>query len=221
MNLIKSIKKAIYLIVLIGYSFSYAGSYDDFFQAIALDNAAAVQALLNRGFDPNSVNSKGQPALLLAMQLPSPAVAQVLIAHPDTKVEIRTEKDESPLMLGAIKGQLELCRQLIERDADVNKPGWAPLHYAATSGNVEVIQLLLDHYAYIDADSPNGSTPLMMAAMYGSDQAVKLLLDAGADASLKNTVGLTALDFAQKSGHEDSVARIAAAIRAKKPAASW
>jgi ankyrin repeat protein len=221
MNLIKSLKKAIYLIVLIGYSFSYAGSYDDFFQAIALDNAAVVQVLLNRGFDPNSVNPKGQPALLLAMQLPSPAVAQVLIAHPDTKVEIRTEKDESPLMLAAIKGQLELCRQLIARDADVNKPGWAPLHYAATNGNVEVIQLLLDHYAYIDADSPNGSTPLMMAAMYGSDQAVKVLLDAGADASLKNTMGLSALDFAQKSGQENSVALVAAAIRAKKPAASW
>jgi ankyrin repeat protein len=124
-------------------------------------------------------------------------------------------------MLAAIKGQLELCRQLIERDADVNKPGWAPLHYAATSGNVQVIQLLLDHYAYIDADSPNGSTPLMMAAMYGSDEAVKVLLDSGADASLKNTMGLTALDFAQKSGHEDSVALIAAAIRAKKPASSW
>jgi ankyrin repeat protein len=217
----KSFRKFLYLIVLIGYSFSYAGSYDDFFQAIALDNASAVQALLNRGFDPNSVNPKGQPALLLAMRLPAPAVAQVLIAHPDTKVEIRTDKDESPLMLAAIKGQLELCRQLIARDADVNKPGWAPLHYAATSGNVQVIQLLLDHFAYIDADSPNGSTPLMMAAMYGSDEAVKVLLDAGADASLKNTMGLTALDFAQRSGHEDSVALIAAAIRAKKPAAAW
>jgi ankyrin repeat protein len=217
----RSFKKIIYLIVFIGYSFSYAGSYEDFFQAISLDNASAVQALLQRGFDPNSVNPKGQPALLLALRVPAPAVAQLLIAHPDTKVEVRTDKDESPLMLAAIKGQLALCRQLIARDADVNKPGWAPLHYAATSGNVAVIQLLLEHYAYIDAESPNGSTPLMMAAMYGSSDAVKSLLDAGADATLKNSIGLTAVDFAQKAGHADAVALIAAAIRAKKPAASW
>jgi ankyrin repeat protein len=95
------------------------------------------------------------------------------------------------------------------------------LHYAATSGNPQVVQLLLEHYAYIDAESPNGSTPLMMAAMYGSAEAVRVLLDAGADATVKNAIGLTALDFAQKAGHEDAVALIAAAIRANKPSASW
>jgi ankyrin repeat protein len=124
-------------------------------------------------------------------------------------------------MLAAIKGEVDLCRQLIARDADVNKPGWAPLHYAASSGNAQVVQLLLDHYAYIDAESPNGSTPLMMAAMYGSAEAVKVLLEAGADVEVKNSIGLSALDFAQKAGRNDSVALIAAAIRAKKPAASW
>ena len=124
-------------------------------------------------------------------------------------------------MLAAIKGQLDLCRQLIARDADINKPGWAPLHYAASSGNAQVVKLLLDHYAYIDAESPNGSTPLMMAAMYGSADSVRVLLDAGADVNLKNSIGLNALDFARKAGHEDAGALIAAAIRAMKPAASW
>jgi ankyrin repeat protein len=214
-------RKVLYLVVLIGYSLSYAGSYEDFFYAISIDNAPAVQALLRRGFDPNSVDPTGQAALLVALRLPAPAVAQVLIAHPDTNVEYRSDKDESPLMLAAIKGQLDLCRQLITRDADVNKPGWAPLHYAASSGNAKVVELLLEHYAYIDAESPNGSTPLMMAAMYGSAEAVKVLLDAGADVTVKNSIGLNALDFAQKVGHDDSVALIAASIRAKKPAASW
>jgi ankyrin repeat protein len=214
-------KKAIYLIVLIGYSFSYAGSYEDFFQAIALDQAPTVQDLLNRGFDPNSVNPKGQAALLLALRVPAFSVAQVLIAHPDTRIEVRSDKDEGPLMLAALKGQLGLCRQLIARDADINKPGWAPLHYASTNGNAQIVQLLLDHYAYIDAESPNGSTPLMMAAMYGSSDAVKVLLDAGADAGIKNAIGLTALDFAQKASHAPSVELIAAAIRARKPEASW
>ena len=217
----RHLKKILYLVVLIGYSLSFAGSYDDFFSALQRDNGPQVQALLQRGFDPNSVNPQGQPALLLALRSDALAVARVLVAHPATKVEVRTSKDESPLMLAALKGQLELCRQLIARDADVNKPGWTPLHYAASSGKAEIVQLLLEHYAYIDAASPNGSTPLMMAAMYGSPAAVNVLLDAGADPTLKNALGLTALDFANKAQHQESVDRIARAIRAKVPAGSW
>ena len=214
-------KKFLYLIVLIGYSVSFAGSYEDFFQALALDDVRPVQVLLQRGFDPNSVSPDGQYALMLALRQNSLAVAQLLIANPATQVEVRSSKDESPLMLAAIKGQLELCRQLIARDADVNKPGWAPLHYAASNGNAQLVQLLLDHYAYIDAASPNGSTPLMMAALYGSSEAVKVLLEAGADPNLKNALGLTALDFARKAQREDAVALIARAMRAREPAGSW
>ena len=136
----QNLKKLLYLLVLVGYSVSYAGSYLDFFQALERDNAANVQALLQRGFDPNSVSPDGQAALIVALRSSSYAVARLLIAQPSTQVEARTDKDESPLMLAAIKGQVELCRQLIARDADVNKPGWAPLHYAASSGNPELVQ---------------------------------------------------------------------------------
>jgi ankyrin repeat protein len=217
----KYFKKVIYLIVLIGYSFSFSGSYDDFFSALERDNAGQVKALLQRGFDPNSVSPKGEYALILALRQASWQVAELLIAQSTIRVEVRTPKGESPLMLAAVKGKLGLCAQLIAREADVNKPGWTPLHYAATSGNAAVVQLLLDHYAYIDAESPNGSTPLMMAAMYGSLDAVKLLLQAGADPALKNAQGLTALDFARKGQHADAVDLIAASIRGKKQEGAW
>ena len=84
-------------------------------------------------------------------------------------------------MMAAFKGHKELVRKLIARDADVNKTGWTPLHYAATSGHLEVMLILLDEHAYIDAESPNKTTPLMMAAKYGTTEAVRLLLEAGAD----------------------------------------
>jgi ankyrin repeat protein len=210
-------KQLLYPIVLIGYSVCFAGSYTDFFSALELDNANDVQELLQRGFDPNSVNPKGDLALVVALRQSSYKVARVLIANPGTQVEARTDKGESPLMLAAIKGQFDLCQQLIARGADVNKTGWTPLHYAASGGMSAVIQLLLDHYAYIDAESPNGSTPLMMAAMYGSADAVKTLLSAGADPTVKNSRGLGALDFATKANRVESAALIAASLRAKAP----
>ena len=215
------LKKLIYVIVLVGYSVSYAGSYEDFFEAVGRDNATVVEQLLRRGFDPNSVNAIGEYALLVALHQSSFTVAQILIANPATGVEVRNNKDESPLMLAAIKGQLDICRQLIARDADVNKPGWTPLHYASSGGMTNVVQLLLENYAYIDAESPNGSTPLMMAAMYGSADTVKVLLLAGADANLKNSLGLTALDFAKSANRLDAAALIAKAQRGKDSDGSW
>ena len=102
----------------------------------------------------------------------------------------------------------------MERGADVNKTGWAPLHYAATGGHVAVMRLLLENHAYIDAESPNGTTPLMMAARYGSESSVKLLLEEGADPTLKNEQGLTALDFAGLGNRKESAVLIQAFVRA-------
>ena len=197
------------IVVFIGFilssTFSLAGSYEDFFKALQSDNVRVVQGLLQRGFDPNTVNPEGIPALMLAVREPSPKVAELLAAHPKTKVEIRNDKDESVLMLASLKGYLALVEKLVENDADVNKPGWTPLHYAASRGHVPVITHLLEHSAYIDAESPNGTTPLMMAAMYGSPESVKALIQAGADPTLRNQLGLSALDFAVRGQRQNSI----------------
>ncbi|MEY4471668.1 MAG: hypothetical protein RIT20_2009 [Pseudomonadota bacterium] len=200
-----NIKKFVVFIGFIAINgFAQAGSYEDFFKAVQMDDVRTVQSLLQRGFDPNTVNPQGVPALIVAVKEPSLKVAQLLASWPKAKTEVRNENDESALMLAALKGYFPLVKLLVENDADVNKPGWTPLHYAATAGNVPIIELLLENSAYIDAESPNGSTPLMMAAMYGSPESVKTLIQAGADLNVKNQLGLTALDFAVRGNRQNS-----------------
>jgi ankyrin repeat protein len=212
---------ALYLFVFFASFGARAGSYEDFFVAIKQDNPQSVSALLNRGFDPNTVDPEGLPGLYVALRDGSLKAAGALIAWPMTKVEIRTAQDESPLMMAALKGHLPIVKQLIARDADVNKPGWAPLHYAATGGHLAIMELLLENHAFIDAQSPNGTTPLMMAAHYGSPAAVKLLLDAGADATMKNQLGLSAVDFAVRANRKDAAELITASLRAAQPKGKW
>lgn len=221
MNLMFNFKNIIYLIVLYAYSVCSAGSYDDFFTAIKRDDAGAVITLLNRGFDANTLSPIGEHGLLLATREPSLKVVEVLINWPGTKIETRSRQDESPLMLAALKGLTDVCQQLISKGAHVNKPGWTPLHYAATHGHLAVIDLLLENHAYIDAESPNGSTPLMMAASYGTPEAVKLLLASGADPLVKNERGLTAIDFAQRAERRDSAEIIAGFVRSRQPKGKW
>lgn len=221
MKLKHNIRVFIYLVVFSYCSISKAGSYDDFFAALRQDDANQVQQLLQRGFEPNTPDPAGQHGLLIAVKAKAYKAASVLAAWPKTAVEVRNSADESPLMLAALAGQLALCQTLIEHDGDVNKTGWAPLHYAATNAHLEVMQLLLEHNAYIDAESPNGTTPLMMAAQYGNASAVKLLLEAGADPMLKNMLGLSALDFAQRGKRADSADILAAFIRGRQPKGTW
>ena len=209
----KYIKKLIISFVFIGFSYAHAQSYVQFFRAVELDDAKTVQALLNRGFDPNTPSPELQPALTLALQKKSLKVAEALIAWRTIDVNQLNPHAETPLMMAAFNGQLHLAEQLIARGADVNQPGWTPLHYAATAGDSAMIRLLLEEHAYIDAASPNGTTPLMMAAYYGNPMATKLLLEEGADPTLKNDKGLTAYDFAYNGPHADSKIYIEAFLK--------
>lgn len=201
-------KKITQYIVAIGFFqvsvAAHAGSYEDFFKAIQLDHPQVIDSLLARGFDPNTVDALGTPALLKAMQEQSFKAAQALLDSPQIKVEVRSTRDESPLMLAALRGQEALAVQLVARGAAVNKAGWTPLHYAATGGQLRVTAFLIGAGADVNAESPNGTTPLMMAAMYSSSSVTKLLLESGAEAYPRNDQGLSALDFATKAGREDS-----------------
>ena len=198
------IKLSLYLYVLIGFNISIAGSYADFFKAIEMDQPEVVGKLLARGFDPNSPSPKNVPALILSYQKKSMKVLDVLINSKKTNLNVISADGETLLMLAAINNQLSLADSLISKGADVNKPGWTALHYAASKGHIDLIRLLLDQQAYLDAESPNGTTPLMMAASYGSAMSVKLLLEEGADPRIKNKLGLTALDMAKQPEKEDS-----------------
>jgi ankyrin repeat protein len=77
------------------------------------------------------------------------------------------------------------------------------LEAAATAGNVDVVELLLDNGAMIDAGSPYWKTPLRSAAHAGHLEVVRLLLDRGAFIEAGWGKGETALKAAAQEGHID------------------
>jgi uncharacterized protein len=201
-------KKILYLILAIGFSSANAGSYEDFFGAVSSGDSRSIRQLLERGFDPNARDPKGQTALHLALRDQVPAVVEALLASPVIDVDAVNAHGETPLMMAALKGELEWVRKLLARGAKVDKPGWAPLHYAATGPEPQIVALLLDRGASIEAESPNRSTPLMMASQYGTEASVDLLLARGADARRRNDLGLDATEFARRSGRDFLVEKL-------------
>lgn len=156
-----------------------------FFRAAQINDAARIKPLLARGLDPNIREpERGETGLIVALRYDAMNVVKLLLAQPGIQLEATASNGNTALMMAAFKQNREAVLLLIGKGAIVNRPGWTALHYAAAAGDVEGIKLLLEHYAYIDAESPSGMTPLMMAAREGQEDAVKLLLEEGADAGL-------------------------------------
>jgi ankyrin repeat protein len=204
----------LYLYVLIGFSISKAGAFDDFFKAIVFDQVPVVRNLIYRGMDPNTPTEKGEPALVFAVRSGAPKTVAYLLKQPGIQIDATNMADETALMLAANANDLASANLLIEAGASVNRPKWTPLHYAASKGHTAMMRLLIENDAYVDAESPNGTTPLMMAAYYSSPNAVKLMLEEGADPLLKNQDGQTALDMALVKDKKLSVQYIRAFIEA-------
>ena len=89
----------------------------------------------------------------------------------------------TPLLHAALTKQLPAARTLLDAGANVEaseEGGLRALHLAAESGDLEMIRLLVEHHATIDAKADDGSTPAAVAAKKGRTPAVQLLTTSAA-----------------------------------------
>lgn len=114
----------------------------------------------------------------------------------------------TPLHIAALNGSLQDAKNLLHNGNAhaTDKSGWTPLHDAAIQGHAEIVTLLIDAGADVNAqDTEDHYTPLHDAARMNHANIVKLLLAAGADRSLKDKYGDTPLDIAQEYDLQDVV----------------
>jgi ankyrin repeat protein len=179
---------------------AWTAPVDDLFRAVSIDDLRDARHLLQDRIVPrNAVDERGDTLLIAAIRNDASRVADYLIADPDTDLEATNAAGETALMIAAYRKQQATVEKLIARGAEVNRVGWTALHYAASVDARTIVAILLDHAAYIDAESPNRTTPLMMAARSGFDDLCHQLVEAGADPTPMNERDLTASDFAKRA----------------------
>lgn len=79
------------------------------------------------------------------------------------------------------------------------------LMIASNYGHTNIVSILLENDAYVNATDINGNTALMRACYKGRKNIVSMLLDNGADMNMKSCKGKTAIKIARKRGYDDIV----------------
>ena len=88
---------------------------------------------------------------------------------------------------------------------NVDRFGKTPLHVAARNGDAEIVNLLLQDGALVNARNRFNRTPLQMAVFGGHRQVAQTLLDNGARRDLRNVFGRSALDYAVRNRDTEMV----------------
>jgi ankyrin repeat protein len=102
---------------------------------------------------------------------------------------------------------LEMTQLLLDQGADANahiagggECDYSPLHMAATNGDEDVAEALLEHGAEVNLPDRYGRTPLWSASLLGWTYMAELLLERGAQVNVPDIKGVTPFACAKDEG---------------------
>ncbi|KAM5299900.1 ankyrin repeat and SAM domain-containing protein 6 isoform 2-T2 [Ctenodactylus gundi] len=159
-----------------------------------------AQQLVEKGANSDHLSVLEKTAFEVALDCRHRDLADYL--DPLTTVRPRTDEEKRrPDIFHALKmGNFQLVKEIADEDPNhvnlVNGDGATPLMLAAVTGQLLLVQLLVERHADIDKqDSVHGWTALMQATYHGNKEIVKYLLNRGADVTLRAKNGYTAFDL--------------------------
>lgn len=122
---------------------------------------------------------------------------------------VKDETGRSLLQLAARRGSSWSVYALLAADADLHyagSDGWHAVHYAASNGSIEVLEMLKRAGADLDITTVKGDTPLNVAANNSNPAALRWLLEMAPDTlNQAGSKGYTPLLHVAYDGHIDMV----------------
>ncbi|MCO5567766.1 hypothetical protein L7F22_021461 [Adiantum nelumboides] len=119
-----------------------------------------------------------------------------------------------------VKFLLDLKPKLI--NGSLPRSALFPLHYAASCGQPDVLSLLLEKGAIVDALNHHKQTPLMLACKNGRFTCIDRLVEWRANVLIFDTShGRTCLHYVAKSGHLHCLQKILCAAQLPAVAQTW
>ena len=114
------------------------------------------------------------------------------------------------LVQAVYQDNFESVKSQLQSGADINKPQdlWSEqasiFHFAVRLNRPEMVRLLIEEGATVNARDGDDLTPLHIASWYGNLEMVKLLIESGADIRASSNDGRTPLSCSNNGDHYDT-----------------
>ena len=144
-------------------------------------NVAVSRFLLEHGADANDAGIfSGETALLIAARLGHAEIVDLLLAHGASVLAVDSRSEWSVMDYALVGVYAPVVRRLLAAGA---RATFARVNFSMQGGAEarEVVRLLVEHGADVNAIDTWGRTPLMWASVYADAETVQLMIDLGAD----------------------------------------
>ena len=177
--------------------------------AVSNGHINVVKLLIEQGFDVEKQDALGLTPLHLASSSGNDEIVSLLIEKGSSVNSVDT-KGETPLMFAIDNGHTSTVRLLLESGANFGHFSGGPncMHLAVARLNFEVINLLIQYNADVNARGPTGATSLHYAAEGGNVAAIESILAAGVNIDAPDNSGYSAIHFAALYGHHEAIVKL-------------
>lgn len=157
-----------------------------------------LKTLIRKGADLNKKNLDGQAPLFKACSLGREDMIYLLLESTNFNLYEKDSKDETVFMSLVRSRNLDLLNKINIDDKIIdvkNYIGDSPLHVASRSGDIKVVEFLINNHAFVNAKNKSGETPLFYAVQTLNKEVIDILLKNGAVLDCKSTFGDTIYDL--------------------------
>ncbi|KAM7037067.1 ankyrin repeat and SAM domain-containing protein 6 [Passerculus sandwichensis] len=159
-----------------------------------------AQQLVEKGANPDHLNVLHKTPFEISVGFKHKDMKDYLESLTTIRPQADAEKRQPDVFHALKMGNFQLVKDIIDEDlSQVNVTtldGASPLMIAAVTGQLPLVQFLVEKKADIDKqDNVHGWTALMQATYHGNKNVVKYLLNQGADVNLRAKNGYTAFDL--------------------------
>lgn len=119
---------------------------DNILEAIQNIDIVSLNVLLAEGADINTVDEKGNTALMLASKIGNPRMVKIILAH-NPNLNQQNNMGYTALMVASEQGQVHIVEQLLKQGADTslkNMEGRTAAELAIRNGQPNAADLLND-----------------------------------------------------------------------------
>ena len=174
-------------------------------KAMKTDNYSLAKLLIHNDIRIYEKDNYNNNALIIAIEKDNMEIIELLIEKID--IDEPCYKGHTALTYSAKLGNKKLVEYFLNLGANkehLTINGSNALIYGAISGNIEIVNLLIDEFTkYIKNN--DGYDALLYASELGHLDIVKYLLEHGANINVMNNKGKSPLYLACQNGHKDVV----------------